>query len=92
MEMIVDEQDLASIDLDKLEEAYINQELQSLPLEKLCKVHKVYMDSTVGATSRSGGGLGIHSDPHKDHRKAPKESKRRGGKWHNNSFVRLEAT
>jgi hypothetical protein len=50
-EMNVDEKDLADIDLEKLEEAYNRKELQSIPLEATCKVHKVYIDSTTGATS-----------------------------------------
>jgi hypothetical protein len=62
MDMILDEIELAYIYLEYLEEAYHKQELQSIPLEKLCKVHKVYLNSTTGATSRSGGSLGIHSD------------------------------
>jgi hypothetical protein len=48
--------------------------------QELCKVHKVYMDSTVGETSRFGGILGIPSYPLKYHRKTPRESKRRGQK------------
>jgi len=40
-----------SIDLYKLEETYNRKELQSLPLEKLHKVHKFYIDSTYNATS-----------------------------------------
>ena len=78
MDLIMDETDLGDIDLENLEESYNKQELQTLPLEQLCKVHKVYLNSTAGATSYFGGGLGIRSNPHKEHRKTPKEGKRRG--------------
>jgi len=80
LEMIVDEKDLADIDLDLLEEAYNKKELQSLPPQQLYKVHKVYIDSTAGATSRSKGALGIHFDLSKDYHKIHKELKRTGCK------------
>jgi hypothetical protein len=66
MEIMMDENELVDIDLDTLEEAYHKQELQSIPLDQLQKVHKVYINSTVGTTSRSGGVLGIHQDPRQD--------------------------
>jgi len=72
MDMIVDEKEMAEIDLEWLEEAYHKKELQSLPLEQLCKVHKVYINSTTGETYKSRGGMGIHLDPHKDYQKIPK--------------------
>jgi hypothetical protein len=59
MEVEWDEQELAEIDLIRLEEAYHKKELQSVPPEQLRKVHKVYLNSTAGATSRSNTGLGI---------------------------------
>jgi hypothetical protein len=80
MEMLVDEKDLADIDLDLLEEDYNKKYLKSLPPKQLYKFHKVYIVSTAGATSRSGGGLGIHLDPNKDNWKMPKEIKCRGHK------------
>jgi hypothetical protein len=46
IDMQLDDKELAEIDLEKLEEAYHKKELQSLPLEQLCKVHKVYLNST----------------------------------------------
>jgi hypothetical protein len=57
--MHMDERELADIDLEKLEDAFNKKELQSIPVEQLRKVHKVFIDSTTGATSR----LGISSDP-----------------------------
>ena len=71
-----DEQDLAEIDLDRLEEALNKKDLQTLPEEQLRKVHKVFLDSSIGSTSR----LGISIDPNQDLRKHPKENKRRGKK------------
>jgi hypothetical protein len=44
--MIVYEKDLVDIYIENIEETYNNLELQSLPLEKLCKVHKFYINST----------------------------------------------
>jgi len=41
MEIEIDKRDLEGIDLVSLEEAYGKQELHSLPLEQLRKVHKV---------------------------------------------------
>jgi hypothetical protein len=72
--MEMDEHDLAEIDLDRLEEALNKKDLQTLPEDQLRKVHKVFMDSSAGATSR----LGINIDPNQDPRKHPKENKRRG--------------
>lgn len=53
MEMIVYEKYLMDIDLYLLVEDYNKKYLQPLPLKKLYKVHKFYIDSTPGATSRS---------------------------------------
>jgi hypothetical protein len=74
--MELNEQELADIDLDKLEEALNKKDLQTIPDDQLRKFHKVFLDSTAGATSR----LGIGVDPNPDPRKIPKENKRRGQK------------
>jgi hypothetical protein len=42
----MDEQDLADIDLDKLEEALNKKDLKTIPDDQLRKVHKVFLDST----------------------------------------------
>jgi hypothetical protein len=78
--MNVDERDLADIDLEKLEEAFNRKELQSIPLEQLRKVHKVYIDSTTGATSR----LGIRSDPGKNPEKCQEKESEGGINQRNN--------
>jgi len=62
--------------LDKLEEELNKKDIKTLPEDQLRKVHKVFMDSSAGATSR----LGISTDPNQDPRKHPKENKQRGRK------------
>jgi hypothetical protein len=57
--MQIDEMELEEIDLDKLEETLNQKELQSIQVEKLRKVHKVFINSTMGTTSL----LGIHLHP-----------------------------
>jgi hypothetical protein len=74
--MEMDEQDLAEIDLDRLEEALNKKDLQTLPEDQLRKVHKVFLDSSAGDASR----LGISVDLNPDPRRYPKENKRRGRK------------
>jgi hypothetical protein len=74
--MAMDEQDLADIDLDKLEEALNKKGLQTILEDKLRKVHKVFLDSTAGATYR----LDISVDPDLDPRNNPRENKRHGRK------------
>jgi hypothetical protein len=67
----MDEQDLEKIDLDRLEEALNKKDIQTLPDDQLKKVHKVFLDSSAGATSR----LGISIDPNHDPRKHLRENK-----------------
>jgi hypothetical protein len=74
--MLIDETDLADIDLEKLEEALNQKYLQQLPVEQLRKVHKVFTNSSAGSTAR----LGIAPDPNQEPKKQTKESKRRGRK------------
>lgn len=57
--MELNEQDLADIDLEKLEEALNRKDLHAIPIEQLRKVHKVFIDSTTGSAAR----LGIAIDP-----------------------------
>jgi hypothetical protein len=74
--MQMDAQDLAGIDLEKLEEALDQKDLQGLPEEQLRKVHKVFLDSTAGSTAR----LGIATESSSGSKKTPRENKRRGRK------------
>jgi hypothetical protein len=50
--MQLDEQDLADIELEKLEEAFNIKELQTIPVEQLKNMHKYFIYSTAGSTSR----------------------------------------
>jgi hypothetical protein len=74
--MQLDEQDLADIDLEKLEEALNWKDLQTNLVEQLRRVHKVFIDSTVGSIAW----LGIATDPSTDSKHAPQENKRWGHK------------
>jgi len=74
--MQLDERDLAGIDLEKLEEALNQKNLQNLPEEQLRKVHKVFLNSSVGSSAR----LGIAIDTQSISKKIPRENKRRGCK------------
>jgi hypothetical protein len=74
--MQLDEKDLEDIDLEKLEEALNQKDLQNIPVDQLRKVHKVFTNSTAGSTAR----LGIATDPSTESKRAPKENKRRGRK------------
>jgi hypothetical protein len=69
--MQIDEKELTDIDLDKLEDAFNRKELQSILVEQLRKVHKVFIDSTAGATSR----LGVHLEPDPDPKRTRKKAR-----------------
>jgi hypothetical protein len=74
--MLLDDRDLAGIDLEKLEEALNQKDLQTLPEEQLRKVHKVFLNSSAGSTAR----LGIATDSNSGSKRILRESKRRGRK------------
>ena len=74
--MLMAETSLVDIDLEKLEEALNQKDLQHIPVDQLCKVHKVFTNSTVGSTAR----LGITVDPGSEPKTTTKENKRRGHK------------
>ena len=74
--MQLDKQDQAYIDLEKVEEALNRKDLHTIPMEQLRKVHKVFIDSTAGSTSR----LGISLDPATESKHTPWENKRQGHK------------
>ena len=57
--MQLDETDLEDIDLEKLEEALNQKDLQHISVDQLRKVHKVFTNSTAGSTER----LGITTNP-----------------------------
>jgi hypothetical protein len=74
--MLMDEKVLADIDLEKLEEALNQKDLQHILVDQLRKVHKVFNNSTAGSTAR----LGITVDPGSEPKRTTKENKRRGYK------------
>ena len=59
-----------------MEEALNQKDLQGLPEEQLRKVHKFFLDSTTGSTTR----LGIATESSSGSKKIPRENKRRGRK------------
>jgi hypothetical protein len=79
-EMIIEEQDLAGVDLDHLEHAYRHQKLYTIPRDQLRKVHKIFLNSSAGSTARAGKALGIQGSQSKNPSKVQKEEKKRGRK------------
>jgi hypothetical protein len=75
--MHLDKKDLADIDIEKLEEALNQKDLHAIHAEQLRKVHKVFIDSTIGSIAW----LGIATDPATDSKCTPREKKRRGHKY-----------
>ena len=71
--MLIDDRDLARIDLEKLEEALNQKYLHTLPEEQLCKVHKVFLNSSAGSTAH----LGIATDLSSRSKRIHRENKRR---------------
>jgi len=65
--MLFDDGDLAGIDLEKLEEALNQKNLQTLLEEQLRKVHKVFLNSSAGSTAR----LGIETDMSSSSKRIP---------------------
>ena len=53
-DILMDETDLVDIDLEKLEEALNQKDLQHILVDQLRKVHKVFTKSTGGSTTRLG--------------------------------------
>jgi len=74
--MELDDKDLAGIDLEKLEEALNQKDLQALFEEQLQNVHKFFLDSIVESIER----IGIATDPSSDSNRVPRENKKRGQK------------
>ena len=59
VEMELEEQELAGVDLEHLEHAYRHQKLYTIPRDQLRKVHKVFLNSSAGSLAQSSKGLGI---------------------------------
>ena len=79
-EIFLEEQDLAGVDLEHLEQAYRKQELYTIPPYQLRKVHKVFLNSSTGSVARSTTGLGIQCIQLKEQNKPQKDEKKRGRK------------
>jgi hypothetical protein len=76
----LEDQELAGIDLVHLEQAYQKQQLYTIPLDQLRKVHKVFLNSTAGGSTRANPNLGIQKGSSKEQCKPTKEEKKRGRK------------
>jgi hypothetical protein len=79
-DMELEEQELARVDLEHLAHAYRHQKLYTIPRDQLQKVHKVFLNSSMGSTAWSRKGLGIQSIQSKNQRKTQKDEKKRGRK------------
>jgi hypothetical protein len=76
----LEDQELAGIDMAHLEQAYRKQQLYTIPPDQLRKVHKVFLNSSVGGSARANTNLGIQKGTTKDPRKPTKDEKKRGRK------------
>jgi flagellar biosynthesis GTPase FlhF len=50
VEMELDEQNLAGVDLEHLEHAYRHHKIFTIPPNQLRKVHKIFLNSSIGST------------------------------------------
>jgi hypothetical protein len=80
VEMDLDKQELAGVDLEHLEHTYRHQKLYTIPPNQLQKLHKVFLKSSARSTTRSSTGLGIQGNQPKDQCKPQKDEKKRGRK------------
>jgi hypothetical protein len=76
----LEDQDLARIDLVHMEEAYQKKELYTIPSDQLRKVHKVFLNSSMGGSDRANSSLGIQWRALKYLCKSTKHEKKRGRK------------
>jgi hypothetical protein len=85
----IEEQDLAGVDVEHLEHAYRHQKLYTIPRDQLRKVHKVYLNSSAGSTTRASKALGIQGNQTKNSNKSQKEEKKRGRKSTNKLIQKI---
>jgi hypothetical protein len=76
----LEDQDLASINMAHLEQAYRKKQLYTIPIDQLCKVHKVFLNSSMRGSTRASTKLGIQKAASKNPRKPTKYEKKRGRK------------
>jgi hypothetical protein len=80
VDMELEEQDLAGVDLEHLEHAYRQQKLYTIPRDQLWKVHKVFLNSSAGSSAQASKSLGIQGGQSKNPAKTQKDEKKRGRK------------
>jgi hypothetical protein len=76
----LEDQELAGIDMAHLEQAYRKQQLYTIPVDQLRKVHKVFLNSSAGGSARANSNLGIQKGTSKEQCKPTKDEKKRGRK------------
>jgi hypothetical protein len=79
-EMEMEEPDLTRVDLEHLEHACRHQKLYTIPRDQLRKVHKLFLNSSVGSSARDSKSLRIHGSQIKNSSKGQKDEKKRGRK------------
>ena len=80
LDIDLEDQELAGIDVAHLEQAYRKQQLYTIPPDQLRKVHKVFLNSSVEGKARASTNLGIQKETTKEQQKTTKEEKKRGRK------------
>ena len=76
----LENQELAGIDMAHLEQAYRKQQLYTIPPDQLCKVQKVFLNSSAEGSARANTNLGIQKETSKEQHNPTKEEKKRGRK------------
>jgi hypothetical protein len=76
----MEDQELVGIDMTHLEQAYHKQQLYTIPLDQLCKMHKLFLNSSAGGSAGANANLGIQKGTSKDPHKITKEEKKRARK------------
>jgi hypothetical protein len=79
-DMDLEDQELEGIDMVHLEQAFREQPLYTIPPDQLRKVHKVFLNSSVGGKAQANTNLRIQKETSKEQRKTTKEEKKRGRK------------
>jgi hypothetical protein len=78
--MELEEQDLVGVDLEHLEHAYRQQKIYTIPRDQLRKVHKVFLNSSIGSSTQANKALRIQGSQSKNPNKTQKDEKKRGRK------------
>jgi len=78
--MDLDEHYLEGVDLVHIDKAYHKQELYTIPQDQLRKSQKVFLNSSMGSSTRSSTRLGINWNQWKYQHKLVKDEKKIGRK------------